>query len=152
MQKNICKYRQTTPFFDIKSESIKSKESLYWFMSISSNLATFTTITMCCLPDWLQALCCLFTCCLWLYHLCLKVIKYFHITLTLHFNGRDRNSKIQTDWLILREWVSSHKTTHYIHKVIWPSTNISLPPGLQTLKIANNTSAWYLFWEEKKQF
>jgi len=43
-----------------------------------------------------------------------KVIKYFHITLTLHYNGWDRNSKTHTNWLILREWVSSHKTTHCI--------------------------------------
>jgi len=74
----FAKQSKATPFlpYQIKQEqksplplitvqkSIKSKESLLWFMRFSSNLDTFTTITMCCLPDWLQALCCLFTCCL----------------------------------------------------------------------------------------
>jgi len=63
-QEMNCKSRY--PLFPLITDqkSIKSKESLYWFMRFSSNLDTFTTITMCCLPDWLQALCCLFTCCL----------------------------------------------------------------------------------------
>jgi len=124
------------PSFSIKLESIKARTLFTGLWSLSSNLATFTSITMWHLPDWLQALCCLFTCCFWIVSSLFKVIKYFHITLTLHYNGWDRNSKSQTDWLILREWVSSHKTTHYINKALESACFFS---NLAKLNLVNKT-------------
>jgi len=112
--------RQTPLFFPIKWKHIKARMPFAGLWSISSNLATITRFTMCCcLPDWLQAFCCLFTFCFWIVTSLYKVIKNFHITSTLYSisKGRDRNSKIQIDWLILREWDSLLKTTHYINKL-----------------------------------
>jgi len=51
------------PFLSYWKQGIKAWKPFAGLRSISSNLAWITTFTMCCLPDWLSALCCLFSFC-----------------------------------------------------------------------------------------